>query len=210
MKKYLIEFIGTFFWVLTVVLTANNPAIGLFSPIAIGLVVMAMTYVSQHSSGGHFNPAVTLAALIGRSIDRNDALYYVIAQVCAGVVAAAIGVFLHESSGGLALATRVNESGLGAVFAEFLGTFALVYVYLNVINTPKRDGTAFAGWAIGGILITMIYALQSLSGAVFNPAVALGGCMAGMYGWDDILLYAFGPILGGGVAATLFQYLQEP
>lgn len=210
MKKYLTEFIGTFFWVLTVVLTANNAQMGLFSPLAIGLVVMAMLYASKNLSGAHFNPAVTIAALIGRNIDRNDAIYYIMAQLFAGVVAAAIGVFLHESSGGLAIAPRINESSIGAVFGEFLGTFALVYVYLNVLHTPKSEENDYSGWAVGGILITMMYTLNGLSGTAFNPAVALGACMAGMFGWDDLLLYTFGPILGGGVAATLFQYLQEP
>ncbi len=205
MKKYLTEFIGTFFWVLTVILSANNPAIAPMAPLAIGSMLMVMVYAGGHISGGHYNPAVTLAVLMRGKMDRGDALYYVITQLIAAVLAAAIGAYLHDSGGGANIVARVNEQSLCAVLGEFLGTFALVYVVLNVATTRSNAGNSHYGLAIGFALITATYGLGGLSGGAFNPAVALGASVAGMFAWDDILVYLIGNLLGGAAAASIFQ-----
>ncbi|MFN0034350.1 MAG: MIP/aquaporin family protein [Saprospiraceae bacterium] len=205
MKKYLTEFIGTFFLVLTVVLTANNPGIAPMAPLAIGSVLMVMIYAGGHISGAHYNPAVTIAVLIRGKIDRNDALYYIIAQLIAGGVAAAIGAYLHDCGGGAAIAARVNEQSLCAVLAEFLGTFALAYVVLNVATTRSNAGNSHYGLAIGFTVLAAAYALGGLSGGAFNPAVAVGASVAGMFAWGDIWVYLVGTVFGAAAAATAFQ-----
>ncbi|MFN0215007.1 MAG: MIP/aquaporin family protein [Saprospiraceae bacterium] len=205
MKKYLTEFIGTFFLVLTVVLTANNPGIAPMAPLAIGSILMVMIFAGGHISGGHYNPAVTLAVLIRGKIDRGDALYYMLVQVIAGVVAAAIGTYLHSCSGGAIIGSRLNEQPICAVLAEFLGTFALAYVVLNVATTRSNAGNSHYGLAIGFTVMSAAYAFGGLSGGAFNPAVAIGAAVAGMFSWGDIWIYLIGTLLGGAAAATAFH-----
>lgn len=207
MKKYLAEFIGTFFLVLTVVLAANNPGIAPLAPLAIGAMLMVMVYAGGHISGAHYNPAVTLAVLLRGKIDRNDALYYVAAQLIAGVAAAAIGAYLHDCGGGLAIASRVNEQPLCVVLAEFLGTFALAYVVLNVATTQSNAGNSYFGLAIGFTVATAAFSLGGLSGGAFNPAVMLGAMVAGMLAWGDILYYLLGIGIGATAAASVFQII---
>lgn len=205
MKKYFTEFIGTFFLVLTVVLTVNNPGIAPMAPLAIASMYLAMIYAGGHISGGYYNPAVTLAVLIRGKIDRGDALYYILAQLIASVIAAAIGVYLHDCGGGLNIVERVNELPMCIVLGEFLGTFALAYVVLNVTTTSANAGNSHYGLAIGFTVLSASYALGGLTGAAFNPAIVLGASMAGMFAWDDFLVYLIGILLGAAAAATAFQ-----
>ncbi len=209
MKKYLTEFIGTFFLVFTVVMVANNPAVASMAPLAMAGIYLAMIYAGGPISGGHYNPAVTLAMLISRKIHRDDALYYVMAQLIAGVLAAAIAVFLHDCGGGLNMVSRVNEQAICSIFGEFLGTFALVYVILNMSSARSDKGAASYGLAIGFTLLAMSYALGGLSGGAFNPAMAVGASVAGMFAWGDFYVYLIGNLLGGAAAATIFQFLES-
>jgi aquaporin Z len=209
MKKYLTEFIGTFFLVLTVVMVVNNPGIDPMAPLAIAGIYLAMIYAGSHISGGHFNPAITIAFLMCRQINRGDALYYIIVQLIASVLSAAIGVYLHDCSGGLEIVARVNEQPICTVMGEFLGTFVLVYVFLNVTNTGKTDRNDFSGLAIGFSVLAMSYGLGGLSGGAFNPAIVLGGSVAGMFAWDDLLFYLIGSLLGAAAAATAIQLIDR-
>ncbi len=205
MKKYLVEGIGTFFLVLTVVLTLNNGT-GLLAPLAIGAALMVMTYAGGAVSGSHFNPAVSLAMLMGGRLDKNEFPYYVLAQVLGGFVAALIGVFLLGcgNAGSTNIQMRVNDP-ICALIAEFLGSFLLVYVYLTVMDTRSGAANSSNGLALGFALITVSYSLGSISGGAFNPAVGIGSIAAGMAAWSDIWIYLVGPLLGGAAAATTFQ-----
>ncbi len=210
MKKYLTEFIGTFFLILTVVLVTNNPVSASMAPLAIAGMYLAMIYAGGHISGGHYNPAVTFAVLIRRKIDRGDALYYITVQLIASVLAAAIGVYLHDCGNGATIVPRINEQTMCAVLAEFLGTFALVFVVLNVATTRSNAGNSHFGLAIGFTVMAVGYALGGLSGGAFNPAIALGATVADMFAWDDILVYFIGDLLGAAAAATVFQVVYGP
>ena len=150
------------------------------APLAIGTMYMVMIFAGGHISGGHFNPAVTLAVLMRGKIDRGDALYYILVQLISGVFAAAIGTFLHNCGGGATIAARVNEYSMCAVLAEFLGTFALAYVVLNVVTTKANAGNSHYGLAIGFTVMASAYAFGGLSGGAFNPAVAVGASL-----WRD-------------------------
>jgi aquaporin Z len=85
-RKYAVEAIGTFFLVFTVAASVLDGST--FTPLAAGAVLMVMVYAGGHISGGHYNPAVTMAALARRRIELADAVGYWIVQVVAGVVAA--------------------------------------------------------------------------------------------------------------------------
>ncbi len=209
MKKYLTEFIGAFFLVLTYILTLNNPHASAMAPLAIAGVYIAMIYAGSPVSGGHFNPAFTLAMWMSRKTDRVDALYYVIAQLLAAVFAATIGVYLQDCSGGLSIAERVNEQSLCAVLGEFLGTFALTYVAIQVSSTHPKESNTYYGLAVGVTAMAMMFGLAGLSGGAFNPAIALGASVAGMFAWEDIWVYFIGAVLGAAGAATVVQVMEK-
>lgn len=202
MNKYITEFIGAFFWVLTVVLSANNGT-GVMAPVAIGAALAVMVYAGSHISGGHYNPAVTLALLMRGKVDRSDAIYYIVAQMLGGLVAAMMAVFLLNCGGSMDI-RPVQHNPLCSVLAEFIGTFALAYVVLNVATTRSHSDNPYYGAAIGLTLTAMAYALGSVSGGAFNPTVALGISVAGMAYWGDLWIYLAGALLGSAAAATVF------
>src|SRR5215831_8725032 len=99
MRKYIAEFIGTFFLVLTIGCTVIPAAAGVIAPLAIGAALMVMVYAGGHISGGHFNPAVTLAVCIRGRCEGKQLIPYWAAQVVAGVAASLVAVFLVGKSG---------------------------------------------------------------------------------------------------------------
>src|SRR6188508_812913 len=99
MRKYITEFIGTFFLVLTIGCTVLPGAAGVIPPLAIGAALMVMIFAGGHVSGAHYNPAVTLAVWIRGRCETKDVIPYWVAQVLAGIVAALVAVFLTGKSG---------------------------------------------------------------------------------------------------------------
>ncbi len=208
MKKYITEFIGTFFLILSVVLVSNNNGVGLMAPVAVGLVLMALIYAGGYISGAQYNPAVTLAMLMRGKIGRTDAIYYIVAQVLAAVLGAVIGVFLHQCNGGLEI-SPLNNDPLCATIAEFLGTFALVYIIMNVAGPREQAGNQFYGLAIGLAASGLGYMFGGLSGGAFNPAVAIGMTLSGILLWNDIWPCLIGSLMGAAVAATIFIAMHK-
>src|SRR5712664_4239660 len=124
MNKYLTEFIGTFFLVLTVGCTVIPDRPGVIAPLAIGASLMVMVFAGGHVSGAHFNPAVTLAVWIRGKCSTADLLCYIPTQVIAGIAAAMVAMFLKEFPSVSAAVPKVPQ----ALLAEFPYTFALCYV----------------------------------------------------------------------------------
>lgn len=202
MAKYMVEFIGTFFLVFTVGMVVLDPGVPAgFAPIAIGTVLAVMIFASGHISGGHLNPAVTLGVLLRGKVSLNDAIFYWVAQVAAGVVAALIVMFL-KGGGGSGMSVEV----VPALVAEFIFTFALVYVVLNVATAKGTDGNSFYGWAIGSTVLVGAYAVGGISGGAFNPAVAIGASLMGALSWGNIWIYLVANLLGGAAAAYAFKF----
>src|SRR5258708_2645399 len=136
MKKYLVEFIGTFFLVLTVGMTVIDPVVAAgFAPLAIGAALMIMVYAGGHVSGGHYNPAVTLAVWLRGRCPQSNVLPYMGAQIAGGIVAS----FLVLALKGDPVVTPKEINVFPALVAELVGTFALAYVVLNVATAK---GTA--------------------------------------------------------------------
>src|SRR5580765_3495359 len=90
MNKYIAEFIGTFFLVLTIGCTAIGAPAGVIAPLAIGAVLMVMVFAGGHISGAHYNPAVTLGILIRGRLKAADAFPYILMQVLASLAAALV------------------------------------------------------------------------------------------------------------------------
>lgn len=204
MKKYAVEFIGTFFLTITSVIAINNPAAGAFAPLAIGSMYMALIYAGTHISGAHYNPAITMAMLMRGRIEKNDAITYMVVQFLAALAAAAIGVFLHGCSGESVITEHHNQGPLCSLLAEFLGAFVLAYVILHVSTTQTNQGNSHYGLAAGFTVVAAMFSFGMLSGGVFNPAIGLGGAVAGMYAFSDLWIYLFGAAGGAAAAASVF------
>ncbi|MBP7272500.1 MAG: aquaporin [Saprospiraceae bacterium] len=207
MKKYIVEFVGTFFLVLTIIMSVLGGA-GSFAPLAIGSALMVMIYAGGHISGGHFNPAVTLAVFLRGKISSGDMLPYMAAQILGGVVAALVAALLLSGLAGATAPTPGVHASVPALIAEFLGTFALAWVVLNAATSKGTDGNSFYGLAIGFTVLAMAYALGGVSGGAFNPAVAIGLSVAEMFSWGEIWIYLVGCLGGGAVAAFLYNYIN--
>src|SRR6266436_5145814 len=204
MNKYIAEFIGTFFLVLTVGCTVIGDGAGALAPLAIGSALMVMIFAAGHISGGHFNPAVTLGVWLRGKFDTKDVIPYMVSQVSGAVVAAFAVKFLK---GGSAV-TPLQPTTLPALVAEFLFTFALVYVVLNTATAKGTAGNSFYGLAIGFTVLVGAFSVGNISGGAFNPAVAAGISVLGLSSWANIWIYLVANFAGAAVAAGAFKALN--
>src|ERR1044071_1267464 len=207
MNKYIAEFIGTFFLVLTIGCTVVGAGTGVIAPLAIGAALMVMVYAGGHISGGHYNPAVTLGILIRGKVQPADAVPYMVAQFAGAAVAALIVSKILRA--GVAVTPIAPHVG-PALLAEFLFTFALVYVVLNTATAEGTSGNSFYGLAIGMTVMTGAFAVGDISGGAFNPAVTLGITVMGISSWSNIWMYLIADLVGGAVAAVIFQLVNPP
>lgn len=200
--KYIYEFIGTFFLVLTVGLAVlSGPAAALFAPLAIGSVLAVMVYAGGHISGGHYNPAVSFAVYLRGKLANWDLIYYWAAQLLAAVVAAYLAVYLT----GYKFATPLHLDVLKSLIVEFLFTFALCYVVLNVATAKATNGNSYFGFAIGFIVLVGAYTVGAISSGAFNPAVALGAVILKAISWHNLWIYAVANLTGAAAAAFVFK-----
>lgn len=204
MNKYITEFIGTFFLVLTVGCTVIGGTPGVIPPLAIGSVLMVMIFAGGHISGGHYNPAVTLGVWIRGRCETKDVAPYMISQVIGAVLAALAVKFLLPDAN---VTARTPEAAR-ALLAEFLFTFALVYVVLNVATAKATQNNSFYGLAIGFTVMTGAFAVSKISAGAFNPAVAVGATVMGLVGVSHLWIFLVANFLGGAVAGITFKALN--
>jgi aquaporin Z len=202
MKKYLVEFIGTFFLVFTVGASVRSGAP--LAAFAIGASLMIMVFAGGHISGGHYNPAVTLGVFLRGKCPGRDVVPYWIAQFLAAIVAAVTVIFLFGKPIGPALHGTVPS-----VIAEFLFTFALVWVVLNTATSKGTAGNSFYGLAIGMTITTGVIALGGISGGAFNPGVALGVFTMGLESSKQLGVFIVSELAGGAVAALAYRAANE-
>ncbi len=201
LKKYLVELIGTFFLVLTVACTGLLGANGVIAPLAIGSVLMVMVYAGGHISGGHYNPAVSLAALIRGALDGSQFIPYVISQILGGILA--VMVFFFMAKGSIIVLEPSNFGLKGLLLAEFLFTFALCYVVLQTATTKNTAGNSYYGLAIGFTVLAGAFAVGgSLCAGAFNPAVAVSAGLLGIAPWN-LIMFTIGANLLAGICAGI-------
>lgn len=202
------EFIGTFFLVLSIVLAAN--LLATLAPIAIGATLIAMIYAGGHISKAHYNPAVTLAFYIRGRCEIKDVAPYIIAQILASILASVLGLYLLAHNGGEPTMNQLGNVGmtLPALISEFLGTFVIAFVILNVATAKTTEGNQFYGSAIGLAVIGCAYVLGGISGGAFNPAVAIGISIAEMSAWGNIWIFLLANFAGGASAAFAFRFIN--
>jgi aquaporin Z len=207
-RKYVVEFIGTFFFVLTIVM-AMVGGIGHFVPIAAGMMLVVVMYSGYHISGGHFNPAVSLAVYLRGKLDAGDLLPYMVAQFLGGTLAAMLAGFLLGSLG-TPEATPKDLTAAPSLIAEVLGTIFFVYVFLNVTSVKKTVASSQYGIAIGFVYMACLYTFGNVSIGAFNPAVALGITHTNLSSWASIWIFIVANFSGGALAAFLSQYVNGP
>ena len=204
MNKYLTEFIGTFFLVLTIGCTVIPGAAGVIAPLAIGAALMVMIFAGGQVSGAHYNPAVTLAVFIRGRCASKDVVPYWVAQVAAGIVAALVSVWLVGKSG-----TPMEIKNVPAAFvAEFLFTFALAYVVVNSATAKATSGNSFYGLAIGMTVMVGAFAVGGISGGAFNPAVAVGVAVMKLVSFSQIWIHLVADLAGGLAAGLVFKFIN--
>jgi aquaporin Z len=204
MKKYFAEFVGTFILVVTIGCTVVGHGAGPFAPLAIGSALMVMIFAGGHISGGHFNPAVTLGVWLRGKCETKDVAPYIIFQIMGAMLAALVVKFLK---GGAAV-VPLQPDTVPALLAEFLFTFALVYVVLNVATAKGTLGNSFYGLAIGFTVLVGAFSVGNISGGAFNPAVAVGISILGLSSWANIWIYLVAEVAGAVVAAAAFKALN--
>jgi aquaporin Z len=149
MNKYLAEFIGTFFLVLTIGCTVIGRGAGPFAPLAIGSALMVMIFAGGHISRGHFNQAFTLGVWLRGKCEAKDVAPYMTFQIMGAVLAALAVKFLKSG----AAITVLQPATVPALLAEFHFTFALVYVVLNAATAKGTSGNSFYRLAIGSTVV---------------------------------------------------------
>ena len=203
MKKYIVEFIGAFFLIFVIGLTVVNPGAGPLAPIAIGTTLMVMVYAGGYISGGHYNPAVTLAVWMRGKCETKDVPFYMVAQFLGGVLAALLVLFIKRSAG--AQITAAEPAVVPALIVEALFTFALCYVVLNTATSKATAGNSYYGLAIGFTLLAAAYAIGNISGCAINPAVAVGVAIMGLIKATSIWIYLVANFVGGAAAALVYK-----
>lgn len=203
-RKLVVEFIGTFFLVFTVCMATNpKTGAGALAPLAIGASLMVMVFAGGHVSGGHYNPAVSTAVMVRGKMPAGEWVPYVVAQLIAGVIAALLARAISGAG------TAISTASIWKMLAvEFVFTFALGYVVLNVATARGTEGNSFYGLAIGFTVAAGAFAVGGISGGAFNPAVALGASVLGIFKWSHYWVYVVAPLLGGAVAGVVFLYTQ--
>jgi aquaporin Z len=204
MNKYIAEFIGTFFLVLTIGCTVIGSGAGAFAPLAIGSALMVMVFAGGHISGAHFNPAVTLGIWLRGKCEAKDVAPYMIFQI----IGATLAAFAVKLLKGATAVTPLQPPIVPALLAEFLFTFALVYVVLNTATAKSTSGNSFYGLAIGFTVLVGAFSVGNVSGGAFNPAVAVGISIMGLSSWPNIWIYLVADFAGGLAASGVFKALS--
>ena len=210
-RNALAEFVGTFIFVFAIIGAVNSASA--LTPLAIGFALMVMVFATGHISGAHLNPAVSLGAWLRGAISAVTFAAYVVAQLVAGALAAlltgrrlsGIRSFVLWPAAAKPVAIEVGP----AFLVEALWTFVLVYVVLNVATSKANVNNSFYGLAIGSTVFVGAVAVGGISGGGFNPAVALGLSITGIFDIGAYWLYLLAPLVGGAVAALVFRALNS-
>lgn len=214
------ELIGTFALIFVGVgsIAANQIAGGgsglLGVALAHGLTIAVFASALGVISGGYFNPAVTLGALVGRKIDTLNGMGYIVAQ-CVGAILGAVALRFFIPDGTLqtisfgvpVVNTVAGVTAMGGMLCEAILTFFLVLTVYGTAfdHRAPKVGALFIGLSIVfGILIG-----GPLTGAALNPARHLGPALVGGVGWADAWVYWIGPLGGGALAGLLYRHVFE-
>ncbi len=214
-QRALVELVGTFLFVFVgagSVIAAQFLSAGSVSLLMIAIangigLAIAITF-AMNISGGHINPAVTIAAYATKKIKALDAVWYVFAQVVGATLAGCMLILLFPAVAGMAVnygtpTVSSSVSVLQAIGLEAVMTFFLVFVVFGTAIDSRAPKVA--GFAIGLTVVVDVLAGGPLTGAAMNPARAIGPAIASLY-FTNWYVYWIGPIIGALVAALIYKY----
>lgn len=206
-RRYIVEFIGTFFLVLTVGLCVLLPGNGVISAIAIGFILMVMVYAGGYISGGHYNPAVSLSATIRGALNVKHCIFYMLFQFIGALAGSGLLMLLGGKLEGI---PACPFSVMQLIVGEFLFTFALCYVVLTTATASRNAGNSFYGLAIGStVTVGAFVAGGVLCYGAFNPAVALGLFTLNIACLKLALITIGVNLLAGIVSAFVFKLVDR-
>jgi aquaporin TIP len=208
-RRAVAEFVGTFTLILIGVGSIASGAELVGVAFAHGLAIAVMVSAMGHISGGHFNPAITFGFLITGRMAPVLAGIYVAAQLLGALAAALLLRAMFPDVANLDAGVPVLNAEVGAaagVLTEAVLTFFLVWVVFATAADPRGTFKSIAGLAIGLTITADVLAGGPLTGAAMNPARSLGPNL-GLNVWDDFWVYVVGPLIGGGIAAILYDRL---
>jgi aquaporin Z len=209
-RKYLAELVGTFLF-----MTLGYASIAAFGmaavpgllvvPFSFGFGLLAAIFAVGHISGGHFNPAVTVAAMLDGRTTTQDAIGYILAQVIGAIAAAALVVVV---AGQAAVTAGITKPGggvtdIGALILEIV----LAAGFILVILTSTKRAPMLAPLAIPLTLVAIHFASVPLSGASVNPARSIGSALLGG-DLGSLWIYIVAPIIGGVGGWALFRVID--
>ncbi|MBA2717946.1 MAG: aquaporin [Chloroflexi bacterium] len=210
-RKYLAELIGTFILVIVGSMTivaarSMNAPILVVVPFGFGLGLLAAIQSAGYVSGGHFNPAVTIGALLDRRIDVVNAVGYIVAQVVGAIAASGALLFVADQAAVQATASGFPAGRMGqALVVEIL----LTGIFLLVILTVTKRAPNHAAFAIPLTLIAVHMAGIPFSGASVNPARSLAPALVGGTIDQNIVVWIVGPIVGAALGWVLYRALED-
>lgn len=228
MKKYVAEFLGTFILVFigcgTAMLVGCDAANGsgyLLTALAFGLAIVAMAYGLGNISGGHVNPAVSLAVFINGGMNGTDLAGYIVAQVLGATAGSGVlaGIFslsgLTDMTGGLGCNGCPAASSsplLAAILVEIITTCIFIVTILGVTSKNQTHGS-FGGLVIGLTLVALHIVSIGITGTSVNPARSLGPAIIAAIGGNtkgisDVLAFIIGPFFGAAIGAFLYRWLE--
>ncbi|XP_037401284.1 aquaporin-4 isoform X1 [Pygocentrus nattereri] len=215
------EFLATLIFVLLSLGSTINWASGTENPppadlvlisLCFGLSIATMVQCFSHISGGHINPAVTAAMVVTQKLSLAKGLFYIVAQCLGAIVGAGVLLLVTPSAvrGGLGITAVNSRISVGhALVVELLITFELIFTIFATCDPKRSDLKGSAGLAIGiAVVIGHLFAIP-YTGASMNPARSFGPAVV-TWSWESHWVYWVGPILGGILAAALYEYLYCP
>jgi MIP family channel proteins len=222
-QKLFAEFIGTFALVLIAAgsicadqyLRANGQtSVGLLAiSLAYGLAMGAMVSALAHISGAHLNPAVTVGFWVTQRFGTLQTLCYGIAQLLGSLAAAFLliaivpeAIWRPVSLGTPDLAPIADVTRMHAMVFEAALTFVLVFIYFAAIFDRDGGSHRLGGFAVGMAAAGCVLFGHPFTGAAMNPARAFGPALAARH-WSNHGVYWVGPLLGGVLAAVIYERL---
>ena len=183
-----------------------------------GLTVVVMAYAVGRISGGHFNPAVTLGAVLGGRLPWNQVGIYFAAQLLGGLLAGAALFGLNHGFEGFSAEGNMAQNFFGdqgtgfawwaALLLEVLMTAVFLWVILAVTDERNEVNVAMGPLAIGLALAMIHFASMSATGTSVNPARSIGvGVFAGTDAIVQLWLFVIAPLLGAAIAGLTYPVL---
>jgi len=211
-RKYLAELLGTFLFMMAGYASVANfglaqPAIPgvLVVPFSFGLGLLAAIYAFGHVSGGHFNPAVTVAMVLDKRTTAMDAVGYIVAQIIGAIAAAAV-IYVTVSQAAVAAGITKPGAGISDISALVLEA-VFTAIFLIVILTASKRAGDFAGLAIALTLIAIHFAIANVTGSSVNPARSIGSALVGG-DLTGIWIYLIGPTVGGIIGWGIYRAME--